>query len=98
MPNRRPYLAALAVAASLAAGLSTSSTAAPGWTPGERAAIDWLIDYCRAEPASPLCGRAAITPAPDRAEDERRAAQPRNDPGAISLCPAPHRMTRDGCQ
>ena len=33
-----------------------------------------------------------------RAEAERRAARPHNDPGAVPLCPPPHRMTRDGCQ
>jgi hypothetical protein len=37
-------------------------------------------------------------PVPDPAEAAKRAAAPHTDPGAISLCPPPHRMTRDGCQ
>ena len=34
----------------------------------------------------------------EEAERQRRAAIPHNDPGAVSLCPPPHKMTRDGCQ
>jgi hypothetical protein len=33
-----------------------------------------------------------------RVEAEKRAAMPHSDPGATSLCPPPHLMTRDGCQ
>jgi hypothetical protein len=35
---------------------------------------------------------------PNTIEAEKRAAVPHTDPGAISLCPPPHKMTRDGCQ
>lgn len=34
----------------------------------------------------------------EQAEAERKATMPHNDPGAVSLCPPPRRMTRDGCQ
>jgi hypothetical protein len=32
------------------------------------------------------------------AEDNRRAAIPHHDPGAIDLCPRPRKMTNDGCK
>ena len=34
----------------------------------------------------------------DRTEEQRKAALPHHDPSAVTLCPPPHRMTRDGCQ
>jgi hypothetical protein len=33
-----------------------------------------------------------------KAEEQRHGARSHNDPGAISLCPPPYKMTRDGCQ
>jgi hypothetical protein len=33
-----------------------------------------------------------------KAKDEERAHRVYRDPGAINICPPPHKMTRDGCQ
>jgi hypothetical protein len=33
-----------------------------------------------------------------KAEEQRRTALPHNDPGAVSLCAPPRKMTREGCQ
>jgi hypothetical protein len=42
---------------------------------------------------------AAVISRTGQADDERRAAMPHHDPGAVSLCQPPHKMTeRDGCQ
>jgi hypothetical protein len=34
----------------------------------------------------------------DRSAEERKAALPHHDPSAVSLCPPPYRLTRDGCR
>jgi hypothetical protein len=31
-------------------------------------------------------------------DEEDHTASAHHDPGAVSLCPPPHKMTRDGCQ
>lgn len=31
-------------------------------------------------------------------DEEDHAASAHHDPGAVSLCPPPHKITRDGCQ
>jgi len=49
-----------------------------------------------AEPEKTAAQAAAASP--KKAEEQRHGARLHNDPGAISLCPPPHKMTRDGCQ
>jgi hypothetical protein len=34
----------------------------------------------------------------DPADEKRKSEIPHHDPGAVSLCPPPHRMTSDGCK
>jgi hypothetical protein len=71
-------------------------------------AILWVIKVCDvmvadgtldAAAQAGVCGPVRQMAAEIRAEAERRAAQPHNDPASISVCPPPRRMTpRDGCQ
>ena len=67
----------------------------------EREACDPLIRKLRASWEESDRRKAAekATRDAEEAERQRRAAMPHNDPGAISLCRPPHKMTeRDGCQ
>ena len=79
-------------------------------TPQIREALESVIKTCEPTPDPDACAAERLeyamriqgiierNKAAAAEEAHKRAALPNRDPGAVNLCPPPHRMTRDGCQ
>ncbi len=48
--------------------------------------------------ASAVCSATINKMVADMVNEDRKARIPKHDPASINLCPAPMRMTDDGCQ